>query len=117
MQGGDNYQKSYYVFEELAQAPSSSSVTSFTAQAVSELHMGRLEEAETALKQALDLEPENPTALANKIVLDIIAGRNADESRQKLKSVDKEHDMLVDLQAKRDSFQAALSKYSPKFGP
>jgi coatomer protein complex subunit epsilon len=36
LQGGENYQKAFYVFEELAQAPSSTSATSLIAQAVSD---------------------------------------------------------------------------------
>ena len=116
-QGGENYQKSFYVFEELAQAPSSASATSLVAQAVSELHMGRVEEAETALNQALALEPENSTALANKLVLDTITGKDSSESRQKLSAVDAQHEMLEDLAAKREAFQTATAKYTPKFEP
>jgi len=117
LQGGEAYQKSFYVFEELAQGPSSTAATSLIAQAVSELHMGRTEEAETALLQALEKEPENSTALANKFVLDTIAGRDAGESRKKLESVDKGHEVLADLAAKRDAFRAAMGKYNPKFQP
>ncbi|KAF1825943.1 uncharacterized protein K489DRAFT_312855 [Dissoconium aciculare CBS 342.82] len=114
-QGGDNYQKAYYVFEELAGAPSSSSAASLVAQAVSELHLGRTEEAQTALDQALALEPENTAALANKIVLETIVGRDTQELVQTLQKADQEHELLVDLAAKREAFQAALAKYSPKF--
>lgn len=116
-QGGENYQKSFYVFEELAQAPSSASATSLIAQAVSELHMGRVEEAETALNQALTLEPNNSTALANKLVLDTITGKDSSDSRQKLSAVDAQHDMLEDFGAKREAFRAAMGKYTPKFEP
>lgn len=114
-QGGDNYQKSFYVFEELAQGPSSASASSLVAQAVSELHMGRIEEAEAALTQALTLEPENPAAIANKIVLDTIAGKDIAEQHAKLQSIDKNNELLVDLAAKREAFKSAMSKYSPKF--
>jgi len=79
--------------------------------------MGRLEEAETALNQALTLEPDNATALANKIVLDTIAGREAADARAKLEAVDAQHEMLEDLTAKRDAFKSALEKYSPRFEP
>jgi len=116
-QGGEEYQKAFYVFEELAQAPSSQSATSLIAQAVSELHMGRTEEAETALDQALELEPENETALANKFVLDTVAGRDATEARRKLEGVSEEHELLVDLQGKREAFRGAMGKYSPKMEP
>ncbi|KAM3418702.1 Coatomer subunit epsilon [Cercospora zeina] len=116
-QGGENYQKAFYVFEELAQAPSSASATSLIAQAVSELHMGRTEEAEVALDQALTLEPENSAAIANKLVLDTIAGKDTSELSAKLKGVDKEHELLAELAAKREAFEAAMAKYNPKFEP
>lgn len=79
--------------------------------------MGRIEEAETALGQALTLEPENSTAIANKFVLDTISGKDAGEARAKLQSVNKESEILADLDAKREAFQAAMAKYSPKFEP
>jgi coatomer protein complex subunit epsilon len=79
--------------------------------------MGRIEEAETALDQALALEPENSIAIANKFVLDTIAGKDASEARAKLQSVDKESEILADLAAKREAFQAAMAKYNPKFEP
>ena len=79
--------------------------------------MGRLEEAETALNQALTMEPQNSTALANKLVLDTIAGKDTDEGRQKLESVDKQHEMLEDFAAKREAFRSAMGKYTPKFEP
>lgn len=79
--------------------------------------MGRIEEAETALDQALALEPENSTAITNKFVLNTIAGKDASEARAKLQSVNKENEILADLAAKREAFQAAMAKYNPKFEP
>ena len=76
--------------------------------------MGRLEEAETALDQALAAESNNAAALANKIVLDTIAGKDASDSRKKLQSADAEHEMLTDLEAKREMFHTAMGKYNPK---
>lgn len=78
--------------------------------------MGRLEEAETALTQALTLEPKNATALANKLVLDTIGGRDSD-ARAKLEAADAQYEMLEDLRAKREAFRAAVGKHSPKFEP
>lgn len=75
--------------------------------------MGRVEEAETALNQALEKEPENSTALANKFVLDTVAGKDASGSRSKVKG----HEVLVELEAKREAFRQAMGKYSPKFEP
>lgn len=103
------------MFEELAQSPSSASATSLIAQAVSELHLGRLEEAETALNQALTMEPENKEAIANTVVLNTILGKakEAQEAQTKLG----EHEMLEELSRKREAFAAASAKYNPKFEP
>jgi coatomer protein complex subunit epsilon len=117
-QGGErNYQKAFYVFEELAQGPSSVAATSLVAQAVSELHMGRTEEAEVALGQAVALEPENAAAVANLVVLEVGLGRDGGEARERLRGLDKEHELLVELEAKREAFELAMAKYQPKFEP
>lgn len=121
-EGSDQkYQQAFYVFEELAQAPGSSSAASLIAQAVSELHLGRYPEAETALLQALDLEPENVTALADAVVLFTATGQSerAAEFRAKLEGVKgaEETEFLKGLVAKKEAFGAACEKYQPKFEP
>lgn len=75
-QGGEKYQQAFYVFEELAQAPSTSSTQSMVSQAIAEIHLGRLEEAEAALQQALTKDPKNAEIIANSIVLNIISGKD-----------------------------------------
>lgn len=67
------------MFEELAQAPSTTAPLSLISQAVAEIHLGRNEEAEAALQQALSKEPENAEAIANSIVLNVISGKDAEE--------------------------------------
>ncbi|KAI4717506.1 hypothetical protein E4T48_06317 [Aureobasidium sp. EXF-10727] len=121
-EGGDaKYQQAFYVFEELAQAPGSSAVSSLIAQAVSELHLGRYPEAETALQQALDAEPENVVALANAVVLftaqgDVDRAAEMKGRLQKSKGGD-ETELLRGLAAKKEAFDAACEKYQPKFEP
>jgi coatomer protein complex subunit epsilon len=48
-------------------------------QAVAELHLGRLEEAEVALQQALEKNPQHAEALTNSIVLSVLAGKEFTE--------------------------------------
>ena len=79
MQGGEKYQQAFYVFEELAQAPSTSASKSLISQAVAELHLGRLSEAEAALQETVKLEPQDEEALTNSIVLQTIQGKDAGE--------------------------------------
>lgn len=79
VQGGEKYQQAFYVYEELAQGSSTFSVQSLIAQAVCEIHLGRLEEAQSALEQALQKDPTNAEGIANLVVLNSIAGKNSTE--------------------------------------
>ncbi|KAI1476779.1 coatomer epsilon subunit-domain-containing protein [Daldinia eschscholtzii] len=115
--GGDKYQQAFYVFEELAQAPSTSSIISLVSQAVCELHLGRVEEAQSALEQAVQKQPEYAEAIANLLVLSVIIGKDAasvTELTNSLKKVAPEHLFLVDLQEKSDLFDKAAAKFSAK---
>lgn len=77
--GGEKYQQAFYVFEEMAQTQSTSAVKSLIGQAVAELHLGRLPEAEAALQQAVEKDPKNTEAIANSIVLNVLSGKDASE--------------------------------------
>ena len=57
--GGERYQQAFYVFEEMAQGASTSAAKSLVGQAVAELHLGRLPEAEAALDQAIQKDPKD----------------------------------------------------------
>lgn len=74
MQGGEKYQQAFYVFEEMAQANSTTAPLSLVSQAIAEIHLGRYEEAEVALKRALELDPKDTDAMANLVVLSILSG-------------------------------------------
>ncbi|CEJ82511.1 Putative Coatomer epsilon subunit [[Torrubiella] hemipterigena] len=112
--GGEKYQQSFYVFEELAQAPATSSVGSLVSQAVCELHLGRVEEAQAALDQALEKEPGNVHAIANTLVLATVTGKDSAELSASLKKADPKHQLLTDLAEKSDAFDKAASKYKAK---
>ncbi|KJZ79552.1 hypothetical protein HIM_01021 [Hirsutella minnesotensis 3608] len=112
--GGEKYQQAFYVYEELAQAPSTSSIRSLVSQAVCELHLGRLEEAQSALEQALAKEPEYVEAIANMLVLKVISGNNDADLAALLKKTDPKHQMLVDLEEKSALFDKVATKYSAK---
>jgi coatomer subunit epsilon len=119
LQGGEKYQAAYYVFEELAQAPATQSVQMLVAQAVAELHLGRLPEAEAAMQQAVELSPDHPEVLANTIVLNTVLGKPAEakEAKAKLEKAQPSHQALSDWAQKKSEFDAACGKYTPKFEP
>ncbi|KAH6712698.1 coatomer epsilon subunit-domain-containing protein [Leptodontidium sp. 2 PMI_412] len=112
--GGEKYQQAFYVFEELAQAPSTSANQSLVSQAVAEIHLGRLEEAEAALKQALAKDPKDTEAIANSIVLEIIAGKDTKQLKADLQTSAPNHHFLQDLEEKSSLFDKAATKYSAK---
>lgn len=84
MKGGEKYQQAYYVFEELAQTPSTTTASTLVGQAVAEIHLGRLEEADVALQQALAKDPKHSEALANTIALNVLAGKDATEQLRRV---------------------------------
>lgn len=114
--GEQSYQQAFYVFEELAQSPSQTSVTSLVQQAVSEVLLGRYPEAETALQMALERDAGAQDALSNAAVLYAILGDEgkSEEVRGKL---DAEGEFLKGLSERKSAFDAACAKYSPKFEP
>ncbi|KAI0134468.1 coatomer epsilon subunit-domain-containing protein [Xylariales sp. AK1849] len=114
LQGGDRYQQAFYVFEELAQAPSTSSTISLVSQAVCELHLGRVEEAQTALEQAVQKEPDHAEAIANLLVLTVIIGKDPKDLAASLKEAAPKHAFLTDLEEKSALFDKAATKYSAK---
>ncbi|UQC84708.1 coatomer epsilon subunit [Colletotrichum lupini] len=106
--------QAFYVFEELAQAPATSSIATLVSQAVAELHLGRTEEAQAALDQALAKDAGYAEAIANLLVLTVISGQDPKEFTEKLKAADPQHQFLVDLEEKSALFDKAATKYSPK---
>ncbi|PON22515.1 hypothetical protein TGAM01_v208599 [Trichoderma gamsii] len=112
--GGEKYQQAFYVYEELAQGSSTFSVPSLIAQAVCEIHLGRLEEAQSALQQAIEKDPKNAEGIANLLVLNSISGNNTDELVESLKQANPNHQLLLDLEEKSSLFDKAVAKYSAK---
>jgi coatomer protein complex subunit epsilon len=112
--GGEAYQQSYYVFEELAGTSTTSSITSVIGMAVSELHLGRVEEAEQGLKDALLKNESDSDALANYAVLKTITGQDSLEQVNALKNVNPSHPFLVGSEEKSELFDKAASKYTIK---
>jgi hypothetical protein len=87
LKGGEKYQQAFYVFEELAQAPSTYSIQSLISQAVAEIHLGRLDESEAALQQALSKDPKNAEVISNSIVLNAIQGNDVTQLKRSVSPI------------------------------
>ncbi|KAJ5082429.1 coatomer epsilon subunit-domain-containing protein [Penicillium argentinense] len=112
--GGEKYQSAFYVYEELASGPSTSAPLSIVGQAVAEIHLGRLPEAEAALNAALEKYPSDTELIANSIVLNVLAGKPSEDLESILQQTEPSHALLADIQEKSALFDTAAAKYSPK---
>ncbi|CAG7916616.1 unnamed protein product [Penicillium olsonii] len=112
--GGEKYQSAFYVYEELASAPSTSAPLSIVGQAVAEIHLGRLPEAEAAITAALEKYPTDVELIANSIVLNVLAGKPSEELEARLQQVQPAHSLLADIQEKSEFFDASAAKFSAK---
>ncbi|RHZ69063.1 hypothetical protein CDV55_107571 [Aspergillus turcosus] len=112
--GGEKYQSAFYVYEELASAPGTVAPLSIVGQAVAEIHLGRLPEAEAALSAALEKYPNEAELIANAIVLNVLAGKPTEELESRLQQVQPTHALLADIQEKSELFDTAASKYAPR---
>ncbi|KAL1977738.1 hypothetical protein VTN31DRAFT_597 [Thermomyces dupontii] len=112
--GGEKYQSAYYVYEELASNPNTTAPLSIVGQAVAELHLGRLPEAEAALSAAMEKYPDDAQLIANTVVLNVLSGKNTGELISRLRTVQPSHVMLRDLEEKSAFFDAAAAKYAPR---
>jgi coatomer subunit epsilon len=115
--GSEKYQSAFYVFEELATTPGTTSPTALVGQAVSEMHLGRWEEAQVALDQALSMEGANVESVANSLVLASITGKKLEAVQELLKTLkgrNADHALVQDLEEKSSLFDTAAKKYSAK---
>ena len=103
--GGDRYQQAFYEFEDMP-----------VSQAVAELHMGRLPEAEAALGQVRKEKSGDVDALANAVPLEALSGKETEELVKELAGRAPEHPLVADLKEKEDLFSQCATKYSPKVG-
>ncbi|KAL3467986.1 coatomer epsilon subunit-domain-containing protein [Aspergillus heterothallicus] len=112
--GGEKYQSAFYVYEELASADSTSAPLSIVGQAVAEIHLGRLPEAEAAISTALQKYPSEAALIANSIILNVLAGKPTEDLEKRLQETEPSHALLVDIQEKSEFFDTAAAKYSAK---
>ncbi|KAJ5729135.1 coatomer epsilon subunit-domain-containing protein [Penicillium malachiteum] len=112
--GGEQYQSAFYVYEELASAPSTAAALSIVGQAVAEIHLGRLPEAEAALTTAMEKYPEDAELIANTIVLNVLSGKPTADLESRLQQAQPSHALLTDIEEKSALFDTAAAKYAPK---
>ncbi|MBW0476830.1 hypothetical protein O181_016545 [Austropuccinia psidii MF-1] len=112
------YQSAFYVFDEMTNTSTASpdhvNVNGLNGKAVTQLAMGHVDEAQANLVEALRINPEDESALANAIV--IRAHLDSEDSEtsnllEKLKSINPRHPLIVDLDQHSILFDEAAKKF------
>lgn len=86
------------------------------------MHLNRLPEAEANLQQALELDPTDAQALANRVVINTLSGKkrwlevaeDAADAEGDGHGDRNGHPLLQDLREKEALFDEAMEKYRPR---
>lgn len=104
--GGNKIQEAYYVYSELGEK-FSWTARLYAGCAACQMHMGRFEEAERDLLEALSKDAKDSDALANLIACAMHLGKPTARHVTQLTSVDPNHPALLRMKSLEDSFARA----------
>jgi len=112
--GGDKIQEAYYIYQEMIDKLGSTALL-LNGQAVTFLAQGKYTEAEAALAEAIEKDPNNPETLVNMIVLAQHQGKQPEVSNRylsQLKDMDPHHSFVVKLGQKEADFDRMVKQYA-----
>ncbi|KAK8389675.1 hypothetical protein O3P69_008985 [Scylla paramamosain] len=112
--GGEKLQDAYYIFQELMDKNASTPVL-LNGQAVCFLGQAKYEEAEGALQEALDKDPNNPDTLINLMVLAHHTSKPPEVASRylaQLRDDHKTHKFVEDIKIKEEEFNRLVKQYA-----
>jgi len=112
--GGDKIQEAYYIYQEMIDKLGATSML-LNGQAVTFLAQGKYSEAESALNEAMEKDPNNVDTLVNMIVLSQHQGKAPEVSNRylsQLKDMDPNHGFVVKLNKKEEDFDRMVKQYA-----
>jgi len=111
--GGEKIQEAYYIYQEMIDKLGSTALL-LNGQAVTFLAQAKYTEAEAALQEAIDKDPNNPETLVNMIVMSQHTGKQPEVSNRylsQLKDCDPQHTFVVKLAQKEADFDRMVKQY------
>merc|ERR1712025_604392 len=113
--GGEKIQEAYYIYQEMIDKLGGTALL-LNGQAVTFIAQGKYAEAETALGEALEKDPNNPETLVNLVVLAQHQGGKSQEQATRLlsqlKDLEPSHPFLQKMEQKEADFDRMVLQYS-----
>jgi len=112
--GGEKIQEAYYIFQEMIDKLGATALL-LNGQAATFLAQGKYAEAETALGEAIEKDPNNPETLVNMIVLAHHQGKQPEVCSRylsQLQDLQPDHSFLVKINQKEADFDRMVKQYA-----